>query len=146
MNKQISRYPKTMEEVAPGIFVEWLCDYQIIAMHLTNTSRNTVNAYIEISIDIVNNWAADKPYLALKEVEPSQIVSRYFHFRTNEIGQRILERGLRGRSAIVCPHDTTADMVDTVIRMDGNASPHMQRKTFSKREQALDWLLQALMS
>jgi hypothetical protein len=144
MCRLISQTVESMDEVAPGVLLEWLCDRQIVIMWLCDLSRSSVDAYIETSLEIIDTWPRDKPYLALKVLQPNQIMSRYLRYRTNEIGQRILKCGLEGRSAIVCPDDETADLIDMAVRTDEIEVPHMQRKTFSDQDQALDWLLQAL--
>jgi hypothetical protein len=144
MCKPISQTVESMVEVAPGVLVNWLCDHQIVIMCLCDLSRSSVDAYIETSLQIIDTWPRDKPYLALKVLQPNHIMSRYLRYRTNEIGHRILECGLWGRSAIVCPDDESADLIDMAIRTDEIEVPHMQRKIFSDQDQALDWLLQAL--
>jgi hypothetical protein len=129
------------DEIAPGIYRGWLCQGRILVMRVTNVSRDSVDAYVEATIEELQNWPQDQIYLALKEMDVA--VTPYFHHQCEIIGDFVRGIRIKGRTALVTPEKRAFELVDATVRTDG-AVYQMERRVFQDRKSGLAWLRECL--
>jgi hypothetical protein len=54
-----------VEVLAPGVTIEWLSDHRIMIMTASDSSRGTVDVWINRSMELLREWPADKPWMTI---------------------------------------------------------------------------------
>jgi len=68
----ITPVPDSIEEITPGVTVEWFANRRIVAYTVRTTARQAIDIYGKYMLKVLNDWPADQTYLTLQDfAEPS---------------------------------------------------------------------------
>jgi hypothetical protein len=136
-------FDSDVQEIIPGLVVEWLCDKQIVV--ITNkggASRTFVDAWIDTVTKIMLSWPATQAFLYLQDLSDKQnVVTPYSRQRAAELYK--LRPELTGCVAVVIAQSLTAHLVRLFLRMQKR---NLKIELFFSRQGALDWLQQRIAS
>ena len=130
-----------VEQIDEWATLTWLHDGKIVCFTINSVERQTVDAWLKRSYEIVQAWPADVPYLAIQDVTNATLTP---YIREKSAATVALTpKYLRGRSAVVMSPSVKNHLIRlfvTATLTRQNAS--IQRNVFLKKSQAVDWLLQ----
>jgi hypothetical protein len=81
--------PDFTREIVPGLFYDGYFDGRMVSYRLTNISLAIIDQWAELIIHTLENWPADRPYLAQHDVSAPGVSLQYgclVNFDTINIG------------------------------------------------------------
>lgn len=130
----------TPQEIAPGIFLSWLYDKRIVAFHVTRVTRDSLDTYIAINKRLLMHWPTDQTYLALHGAAPDVDIPPYLSKRYIELMHLANTLKLTGRDAILIPKDSTAYLMQMMIRKHLPTLACIEPRIYYDRAAAITWL------
>lgn len=129
-----------VQEIAPGITMEWLHNDQIIAYTMGTSDSGYVDDLVKVVHQNMENWPADRPYLAIYEITNNDM------FLTPHVRTRLKDAltsfpDLHGRYAAVLPGGGTSHAIRLFL-MTTHRQGVREHKIFRDRETALTWLVE----
>jgi hypothetical protein len=125
-----------------GFLLERIFDDQIIVITIKDSSRETIDSWIDAIIKLVETWPADKPVFAIQDFSQRKTgPTPYSRARAKETTSTIAK--LNGYVAMVLPTTFIGQLIRIFYR---NASRlnvkrgNMVGKVFTDREKAIGWL------
>lgn len=134
----------TVEEVAPGLTLEWLYENRIVVFTLSSAERPTIDAYVEWNIAVMRGWPKARPYLTMQAATPDFTLTPYMSRRALLILNTFRELGLKGRNAVIIPHKRVAQILQLLIQARRGLVPNLKARAFYDRDQGLTWLKELL--
>jgi hypothetical protein len=127
----------SIEELAPGVTLEWLFDRQMVVLTLQTAAREAIDATLERIKHIMETWPADRPYIAMQDLSyPKLNMTPYARERIKEPQQWCPELG--GYIALVLPSTFVAQIVHLFLRTQKD--DRREVRGFMSRDKALAWL------
>lgn len=134
----------TFEEIIPGLQLEWLYENRIVMLTLSSAERNVIDAYVDLNIAVIRAWPEDRLYLTIQAVRSGFTMTPYLSRSALEIFKVCRELGISGRNAVIVPHPRLAQIMQLLIQTRRGLTPDLKARMFSDRDQALNWLIEAL--
>lgn len=134
----------TIEEIIPGLQLEWLYENRIVVLTLSSAERHVVDAYLELNIAVIREWPEDRLYLTVQVVKSGFTMTPYLSRRALEILKVCRELEISGRNAVIVPHPRLAQIMQLLIQTRRDLTPDLKARMFSDRDQSLNWLKEAL--
>ncbi len=131
------------EQIGPGVTRQWLRGHRIIALTLTSVAHETIDIWATTAAEAVNTWPRDQVYLSMHDVSSEQLsLTPYIRSRVLELVRNRPEAA--GRTAVVINKGVS----EMIMRLFLNQLLHVIRgrplRLFTRREEAIAWLLEAL--
>jgi hypothetical protein len=127
----------SIEEVAPGVTLEWLLDRRVAAFTFKTAVRESIDRARDKMKAVMENWPADHLYLGITDFsDPKLGLTPYVRERVKEPATWRPE--LRGYVALVMPRTFAAQLVQLALQAQRNDS--RQVRAFFDREAAIAWL------
>lgn len=124
----------------PGFDCSWIEDGRVLAIRTTSVARESVDAFVEFIIDLLNRWPVDEAFLCLQEFTPDLTVTPYLREQSARI-IGINRTDVTGRLALVTPNLVAFTIFDLWFQSTGNMFPNVEKRAFTDRDKALSWLL-----
>ncbi len=127
-----------IERLSPGLTREWLSG-RVVIYTLTDSRRETIDAWVAAFKADIANWPADRPFLVLHDFSIKGAISTpYGRRRAQELVDA--RPDVKGRAAIVFPRNA---LMITMIQLflSQQRNPARQQHVFSTRELGIAWLL-----
>ncbi len=127
-----------IERLSPGLTREWLSG-RVVIYTLTDSRRETIDAWIAAFKSDIAKWPADRPFLVMHDFSVRGAISTpYGRSRAQELVDARPE--IRGRAAIVFPRNTLMiTMIQSFLSRQRN--PARKQRVFPSRELGIAWLL-----
>ena len=126
----------TIEQLAPGVTIEWLHDKKIIVVTSHDTARTSVDSWMNRSADILQNWPSDRPYLcAIDASDPNVTRTPYSQGRLKEL--RTLRPDLKRYMALIPPKTYVMQLMQLSMKLPTSRE---EMKIFFTRDEAIKWL------
>ena len=147
------KYPNRTEagehRIVDGLEMEWLDNGRIATYKLTKPTREVVEAYYNINIELMEISDRDTPeqlFITLHDIsDPKMSLTPQMRSRLNDIAQRIKNGKTKHRSAVIL-QDT---LFGTLFKIFGNLFSRSAQNTtqqfFTEKSKALEWLREAVL-
>lgn len=128
----------TVEEIAPGVTIEWLNDRRIVVGTMDTSQHNqAMRGWHQWILATIRDWPAEKPFLLLIDPSKNPVWTPQMREQSEEL-RRHAEARLKGRVAVVVPAPSfVVTAMNMFIRSGRNKIPS---RLFDTREKALAWL------
>ncbi len=128
-----------MIDVLPGLSYRWLEQPAIIQLKLLDANRDTVDAWIQLSMDVRRTWDEQQPMLILLDITDGKFFpSPYVQAELNKLMKFRPE--IRSFSAVVLAKNFTSHLIETMLRLAQRQSNQQPNRVFTSMEEALAWL------
>ncbi len=127
-----------IERLSPGLTREWLSG-RVVIYTLTDSRRETIDAWIAAFKSDIASWPADRPFLVMHDFSVKGPISTpYARRRAQELVDA--RPDVRGRAAIIFPRNS---LMITMIQLflSRQRNPARKQRAFSTRELGIAWLL-----
>lgn len=134
--------PSSIEQLSPGVKREWLFAGKIVVYTVTDSRRESVDAWISAFKSDLMGWSADRPFLLIHDISVRDAAATpYLLARVQEMV--LVRPDVRGRAAIILPGNFVDQMIRIFLDRQEKRVTHIprERKIFASREQAIAWLL-----
>lgn len=125
-----------------GFSFERIFEDQIIIFAIKDSSRDTIDHWIDTINQLVDAWPADKLVFALQDFSQRKVgPTPYSRARAKEVTSKMT--ALKGYVAMVLPSTLVGHLIRIFYRGSSNFNTQrgkMQAKVFTDRSQAVDWL------
>lgn len=132
------------QEIAPGLTMQWLYSRRIVALTLTDSRPEIIDAYTALNIQVIQQWPRSRPYLIFQD-HTKVGFPEHLRQRAPEILSAFREEGLTGRNAFIArrqaPIATLRDFGDAMARR-----ARISIRVFTSPPLALEWLKQVMKS
>ena len=131
-----------IEQITPKLQRYWLANERIVVFKPTDTDRETVNAWFNITTETHQNWSADEAHYEIHDMRDATM-NTYSSAKALELGN--LYKDLHGRSAVIVA-DTHAGtfMAFFVNRILNRLNKSFDRRVFKDFQEGLDWVQDGL--
>lgn len=131
-----------MDQIHKSVVREWLHDRQIVIYTVQDTARETVDAWADAILELMQRWPKNKPYLAIYDVSNVIALTPYARKRTEAIAKIAATLDLDGHYAVVLKNNIFSLILKLFIQRDLSSQNHtFERQVFMSREQAIEWLV-----
>lgn len=141
---RMSYTESTPREIAPGVFFSWINDRRIAAFNVTSVARNSLDIYIELNKKLLHSWPKNRTYLVLHAAVPEVDVPPYLNKRYMELMYMAQQLHLQGRDAILIPKDSTAFLMQMMIRKHRPTLACIEPRIYYDRDAAVHWLMELM--
>jgi hypothetical protein len=125
------------EQLVPGLIQYWLMDRQIVVYKASAVSRLAVDTWVASVKEVMRNWPADRPYLALHEFTDKHIMlTPYARKRAEELSREPLH--VPGYAAIILPQSFAAQLIRLFLRAQRFRG--VENQAFFSVDGGLAWL------
>lgn len=156
-NRQPIPAVEEIDEVAQGISCLWYADRQLVVYQITEISSQIVKTWADVVYQTIENWPADRPYLALHDLSRPGVSLFYasmVSFKTKNIAvlpsaqERVkaiidAREDFRARIALNFNY-TLSGKVNNLLAARQQETPTIIYKVFYNQESALHWLIEPL--
>jgi hypothetical protein len=126
--------------MSPHFELEWIGG-RILCYRLTDSGRETVDAYIDTNQLILQAWDKNEAVLMLHDIaHPAVNLTPYFRARLEEVPPLIAETGVHGRSAMLIGKGVLQMILVLYNRVFAKKASSFEQRFFTERESALAWL------
>jgi hypothetical protein len=127
----------SVEDMADGVFIEWIEDRRIVVYHTPDSSRPVLQALFDRGEQIIRDWPTDKPYLSILDFS-SDRVSRTPYARERGRALMLLRPELHVCMSMLMSRSVQAQLFQLMARtwQRGNR----QLAVHFSREEAVAWL------
>ncbi len=130
----------SVEQIVPGVTLEWLTNGRIAYFNVTTVERVAVDAWLNCSLGIVKSWPAEVPYLAIHNVSGSALTP-YTRERSAQT-VAMTPQYLHGRSAVVMPRTIFNQAIQLFVTINlARQKPNIQRRVFLDLDESIRWVL-----
>jgi hypothetical protein len=134
--------PDSVEDVAPGLTIEWYSNHRIAAFILTTVTQSTIDAFIEAVHQVEQNWAEEQPRLFLYDFAHKEVsLTPYLRQRIEDITTKVM--AYEGRTAFVIAKDIISHSMRLFVVTNFQRS-QQNTDIFFTREAGLKWLMETL--
>lgn len=125
-----------IEQLGHGATCEWLFDRQIVVMTATDSTRGTVDAWVNKCIDVANTWPANRPFCTMVDASgPNLSRTPYMRERLKDL--RAVRTDLKWYTAMVAPKSYLMQLMSYGLRV---MQSNRETRIFFEREEAIKWL------
>ena len=127
-----------VEQLGDDVIKEWNPDQSLFKFMLANSSRATVDIYIEGNLEILRDWNNQYPIYEIQDLTHKDLsFTPYLKARINDITSLIKEREITAYVAIVVTNNLTGQFIKAFGRIF-EASQRTQ--FFDDMSQAQTWI------
>jgi hypothetical protein len=132
----VSTSTSTIEQLYPGVTLEWVLDHRAFIMTAHDTTRAAVDAWMERAMQVVRDWPANQPVLiAIDASDPHITRTPYQRERLKEL--RTLRPELKWYMALMPSRTYMMNLMQLGARL---YTGRHQIRIFFERQKAIDWL------
>ncbi len=127
-----------IERLSPGLTREWLSG-RVVIYTLTDSRRETIDAWIAAFKFDIAKWPADRPFLVMHDFSVKGAISTpYGRSRAQELVDA--RPDVHGRAAVIFPRNA---LMITMIQLflSRQRNPARKQRVFPNRELGIAWLL-----
>lgn len=151
--------PERTEELGSGATVDWYADQRIVAYTLNVADEGVMQAWTKKVNELLQNWDADQPYLALHDLSAPGCAVFYMVYAdyrilnagvspdNRENAEKLLNKlNKRGKVAIHLSMSLSGRVTQhsAELTSEDASPPPVEYKTFFNRDAALEWLMEDL--
>ena len=125
-----------IEQLGHGATCEWLFDRQMIVMTAQDSTRGSVDTWVDKCIDIANKWPANRPFCIVVDASNPSL-SRTPYMRDRLKGLRTVRTDLSWYVAMVAPKSYLMQLMSYGLRV---MQSNRETRIFFEREEAVQWL------
>jgi hypothetical protein len=130
----------SVETIAPGITLEWLCDGRIPAFTMKTSARASIDAWIEKLKEVGKEWPAGQPFLSLQDISDKNVgATPYFRARIEEMPTWRPQQ-VEAHVALIVPRSIQGRLFQMFLQ----ARKGEPVRIFFSREDGLAWLVKRL--
>lgn len=121
----------------PGVTLEWLYGGQIPCFTILDISRATVDNWMVLLRQLLENWPANRPYVAIHDASVSGVMlTPYARAKITELEG--VNPALQGRVAIILPRTFVAQLIRVYVRTLRRQK--VVTGIYFARDEALEWI------
>ncbi len=130
----LSPTPEPAETIAPGITREWIANNQIVVFTMATVARSSIDALLNHVKQLMIEWPADRPYLALYHVaDTTNGPTPYIRERFRDV--QTWRPDLKAHIALVATRNFQGKLIQIYARTRGAVV-----QMFFSRDEGLAWL------
>ena len=126
-------------EISPNYRYVWIYDHRILFSQLTDVDRQSVDAFINHSIQMRQEWAYEEPMRVLVDQRTAGMMTPYF--RQSIPGLVETRPDLQTYTAFLLDEGMGSRMLEVNVRLMPK-KPNIQTHVFENYDDAISWLLQ----
>jgi hypothetical protein len=128
--------PSAVEQLAPGVTLEWILDGKACMLTSQDSARETVDIWMARSMEMARDWPDNQPILlAIDATNPNVAYTPYQRARLKEM--RNLRPDLNWYIAFVSPKTYLMNLLQMGAML---STGRRQIRIFFEREKAVEWL------
>lgn len=132
---------QSWETLAPEVYRTRVHDDQIIVYKVSDSKRQSVDAWANGIRETYENWDNSKPYLAVYDFSVIFALSPYSRQRVKELVELAKKLEIRGAYAIVLGNNLVSFALQLFVRRElDQQNRNFVRQFFDSRESAIEWL------
>jgi len=126
--------------ITDGVTLEWLDDEQIAVFTLTSVKRDSLDLWVEATMEIASTWDRDKPCLIMHDSsKQANGLTPYMRARLKEFDNLQPNTKLSTSIAIILPSSPFTHLVTLLLR-EYKTGPRIELRLFHRRSDGLKWL------
>lgn len=133
-----------VDDLGSSFTIEWYHNRQIVLCALNDSRHQAVDAVFEFLTNLIEMWPSERPYLSIYDATRSRFsFNPYLRHKATELMRRYPDKD--GRTAILLPQTLLGQVLRLFVNVDLlPLSKGREIRIFFSRDEALDWLLEAL--
>ena len=129
------------EEIGNNVTISWSVDKSSVLITLPESSRNSVDIYINTNLEILQNWDVNKPIYMIQNVSSGQVQSTpYLKGRLEEINNVVKTRKINAYVALIIRDDFVGHIMRTFGRLFASNVRTLDQRFFTDQQQAEEWV------
>ena len=126
-------------QVAPHYRYTWIRDHRIIISQLTDVDRESVDSFIDHSIQVREEWHHEEPLRVLVDQREAGMTTPYFRQSLQRLSES--RPDLQTYMGFLLDNTVESRMLEMAVRLMPKR-PHIQTYVSESFEDAIHWLLQ----
>lgn len=132
---------QSWERLSPEVFRTRMHDDQIIVYKVSDSKRQSVDAWANGIRETYESWDNSKPYLAVYDFSVIFALSPYSRQRVKELVELAKKLEIRGAYALVLGNNLVSFALQLFVRRElDQQNRNFVRQFFDSRESAIEWL------
>lgn len=129
------------EQLAKTVSRHWSEDQSTVIFTMSDSSRESVTAYIDGNLDVLKNWDKSKILYTIQDISgPAVMLTPYLKDRLNEVTDHIKSNRLYVRTAIVMENNFTGQVMRAFGRLFTINARYLRQAYFTDMAQAQEWI------
>lgn len=134
---------RSQENLGNHVIKMWDDEKGYFVVTLPESSRKTVDIYIEGNLDLFRQWDNSKPIYTIQDVSGGNVVlTPYLKERLGELNQWVSNHELEAYVAIVMEESFTGHVMRTFGRLLTMSSKRLHQMFFTDIKQAEKWIVE----
>ena len=126
--------------ITPGLTLQWLHDGRVLVYTWTSISRQTVDIFSQVYMEILDTWPIKEPLYQLNDLRFEGFsFTPYLRNAVQQVIRESLKRGMTGRVANVMQPGLFMRGVQFFLRATA-LGPGVRAEIFANYVEAINWL------
>lgn len=131
----------TEENLGHDVIRSWDDERGYFLVKLPESSRETVDIYINTNLEMFRSWDNTKPIYTIQDISGGNVVlTPYLKGRLNEINQSVKDNKLNAYVALVMEESFTGQVMRTFGRLLNMNAKNLHQMFFTDMKQAEKWI------